>query len=1114
MIINHNISALNTYSRLMLNNTGISKSLEKLSSGMRINRAADDAAGLAISEKMRSQIRGMEQAQRNAQDGISLIQTAEGALSETHSILQRMRELAVQAANDTYTSQDRQNIQQEMDQLTAEIDRISSSTQFNGKNLLDGSTAALVSTDKLTTKVFMRDGLRVLDQFGQKAAGGGNYRLDIETITGATQVQKSDIFKVKHEGIGGLCFVAESGITNFTSTGAPTGAYNVDTVDISTGSLVNATTGAMAVGAATTLTITATANCAYAGTTGNCFRFEMVADCTAGSLNAAACFDATTRTIRLHISSNGTTTQANAAAALTGCLVGFTTAWAGAAVMPGPSFTQTFGSGTDVIKARASISSQFQMNKASGYGLVNSIGLSDPNQTLNASMYFEVLAVDKLAPGTCGTIDVRAYSYQLDANGVFAKVQSDFTFKLGGCDQVADITIGGVTFNRACFNLASANHFTVGDKFGVEVTASQALGKDKVVIRNEDGNTREWAMNSGAWSSASATCANKTTELHAYYVNATNGSVNDAVFSPTFNNTFSEYNAISDASYGSTGITGVTGDDLKKLTNFSITSLDNTDATVATTSVEKTFSTCGSAAVSLTDAANTQNASLLFEVVRIDGNEVQTKITGHSISSTGVYSCINLCQTFTVGTAATVSLGTGANDDFDLILSDTWKVGDKFTTFTNALAGAADSYKIESQERDSSSCLVLGTCLSRLVKITNATVTTSLTVGLMELDESNGVVNNSKLVIARTGSATAGTATFQTTAKNAVEYTASQSIGDVAKAETKLYDTDKFWDANGNFILESPQTITLVQGDGKKASITIGAADTFGSVRDKLNTAIACGLGQIDVAGAAFADKFVSFVESEDTSGLEAVKGTFVIRTAIAGKLGEINFVGDDATIAALSLSTIQKSSANTYTVDVTEAHYGCVVAADVSVADNNLIGVVHKNVDVQFAANTGVNVTWDDSKKDFVLVGGSGNQCSTYVHLADRTMVFQIGANQKQDVGAAIGNMNVDALGLDNVQVTNNALANEAIGKIDAAISKVSAQRATLGALQNRLDHSINSLATTTENLTAAESRIRDVDMAKEMMNFTKFNILNQAATAMLAQANQLPQTVLQLLK
>ena len=104
--------------------------------------------------------------------------------------------------------------------------------------------------------------------------------------------------------------------------------------------------------------------------------------------------------------------------------------------------------------------------------------------------------------------------------------------------------------------------------------------------------------------------------------------------------------------------------------------------------------------------------------------------------------------------------------------------------------------------------------------------------------------------------------------------------------------------------------------------------------------------------------------------------------------------------------------------------------------------------------------------------------------------------------------------LDLKMSSVTTNSLANDAIGKIDSAIARVSIQRANLGALQNRLDHSIASLSTTTENLTAAESRIRDVDMAKEMMNFTKFNILNQAATAMLAQANQLPQTVLQLLK
>lgn len=138
MRINHNIASLNTYRQLTGNTTATSKSLEKLSSGLRINRAGDDAAGLAISEKMRGQIRGLDQASRNAQDGISLIQTAEGALNETHSILQRMRELAVQAATDTNTASDRAEIQKEIDQLATELTRIANDTEFNTQKLLNG----------------------------------------------------------------------------------------------------------------------------------------------------------------------------------------------------------------------------------------------------------------------------------------------------------------------------------------------------------------------------------------------------------------------------------------------------------------------------------------------------------------------------------------------------------------------------------------------------------------------------------------------------------------------------------------------------------------------------------------------------------------------------------------------------------------------------------------------------------------------------------------------------------------------------------------------------------------------------------------------------------------
>lgn len=139
MIIQHNMAAANTRRQLGITVNNIAKSTEKLSSGYKINRAGDNAAGLTISEKMRGQIRGLEQASTNAQDGISLIQTAEGALNETQAILQRMRELAVQAANDTNVSADRRAIKKELEALTAEITRIGNQTEFNKMKLLDGT---------------------------------------------------------------------------------------------------------------------------------------------------------------------------------------------------------------------------------------------------------------------------------------------------------------------------------------------------------------------------------------------------------------------------------------------------------------------------------------------------------------------------------------------------------------------------------------------------------------------------------------------------------------------------------------------------------------------------------------------------------------------------------------------------------------------------------------------------------------------------------------------------------------------------------------------------------------------------------------------------------------
>ncbi|GAB6991336.1 flagellin N-terminal helical domain-containing protein [Paenibacillus pini] len=188
MIINHNITALNTHRQLSSNTAATSKNIEKLSSGLRINRAGDDAAGLAISEKMRGQIRGLDMASKNAQDGISLIQTAEGALNETHSILQRVRELAVQSSSDTNTESDRKELQKEVQQLKDEVDRIANNTEFNTKKLLNGD---------LSAKTYKDESAIVASKTGDFDVKITNATLSDGLATNASVVTADDTFTVK-----------------------------------------------------------------------------------------------------------------------------------------------------------------------------------------------------------------------------------------------------------------------------------------------------------------------------------------------------------------------------------------------------------------------------------------------------------------------------------------------------------------------------------------------------------------------------------------------------------------------------------------------------------------------------------------------------------------------------------------------------------------------------------------------------------------------------------------------------------------------------------------------------------------------------------------------------
>ena len=334
----------------------------------------------------------------------------------------------------------------------------------------------------------------------------------------------------------------------------------------------------------------------------------------------------------------------------------------------------------------------------------------------------------------------------------------------------------------------------------------------------------------------------------------------------------------------------------------------------------------------------------------------------------------------------------------------------------------------------------------------------------------------------------------------------------IAGLNTKLREIERFYDNNGLFLFDNPQPITLLQGDGQQTVVHLFGDDTIQDVIDKLNKAIAYDLGQYKYVDAADLDKFVTFVTDPEPDGVEAVAGTLVFRTAIPGRVGEIRLASGEPIINAFGLSNIQESTPTQFTVKITDANGNLISAAE-KINDNVLSGVIHPNIEVKFDVNANTKVSYDSGAKKFVLTGDPDNPYQTKIRYNDNALKFQIGPNELHHMFSAIGNMSSEALGVNRVIVTDRVSAGRSITIIDIAISKVSSQRASLGAVQNRLEHTINNLGVARENLTASESRIRDTDMAGEMMEYVKQQILLQSSSSILAQANQQPKAVFGLL-
>ncbi|MBQ7215518.1 MAG: flagellin [Synergistaceae bacterium] len=531
--------------------------------------------------------------------------------------------------------------------------------------------------------------------------------------------------------------------------------------------------------------------------------------------------------------------------------------------------------------------------------------------------------------------------------------------------------------------------------------------------------------------------------------------------------------------------------------------------------------------------SNLENASVLFEVKSVDtvNNTVTLKATANKLSQDGAAS-------YAVQDDIILSMGSDGDSPNTVNLSKLFSGTEDSPAVTITLGengvtpiqkGAKFVYSIKAGAEDAGNDNPIQLDISHIPNdSTSAYGGQSVGYILNGANTAYSDLEFRQFFVDEQGSVTQGTITLTTGADFKAQDAGGELdpendsvmasfeagyAGKVANRQTKLRDIDKFWTDEGEYILDQPRELTLTQGDGKQAKIMLYGEDTVDDLAKKLNDAVAVGLGQqkyIDGAG-----EFVSFVDG-GTPGLEAVAGTLVIRSVLAGKNGEITLSGNENLLNAFSLNTIQESIETKYDVTIRDAHDDSVLAHNVQVTGNVMKGAIHKNIDVEFDPMLGVTVGWSDDTQNFVLEdSGQNDGADVVLHLADNTMIFQTGGGEGEDVMLSIGDMGAHALGLDGVNVMSRERAAFSTSLIDSAIDTVSMQQAKLGAAQNRLEHHIGNLTDETEALEAANSRIRDVDYMTEIMEFTKQNILMNSNTAMLAQANQIQSsTILTLLR
>ena len=322
-----------------------------------------------------------------------------------------------------------------------------------------------------------------------------------------------------------------------------------------------------------------------------------------------------------------------------------------------------------------------------------------------------------------------------------------------------------------------------------------------------------------------------------------------------------------------------------------------------------------------------------------------------------------------------------------------------------------------------------------------------------------------------------------------------------------LREISQFYTSEGTFVVNEPQELTITQGDSKTASIMLYGEDTLYDVAAKLNDAISNELGQ-----GRYTDNTGKFSELTDVyidDGKEYA--ALVIRSAIPGREGELTFSGSEGVINALGLNTIQESSEGEYRISIYDMNSDNALMTDTKITGNVIKGALRADIDVEFDSMSGITAVWNVERDNYTL--SSEGAYTGDIHLKNSRIIFQAGTNQSENFTVQFGDITSEMLSLDKVNVTTRESAMRSTAILDDAIDMVVRQRTQIVSYSNALEHAVLNLSNSGENLTDAQSRITDADIAKSTMRFIEFQILSKSENAMLAQANQQPEAVYSLL-